>query len=1443
MCGIFAIFGYGGDIQTMRPLAVACAKRVRHRGPDWSGVAISENNILCHERLAIVGVDSGAQPLSNEDGTLLLSVNGEIYNHVTLRKLLKKPHTFKTHSDCEIILHLYEEMGADLVPHLDGMFSFILYDTVKKTYLCARDHVGITTLYQGWRHSDKSVWFASEMKSLSEDCDRIIAFPPGHYYTSSDAALHQWYHPKWYDDVKNNLPPLAEEQTVQTEEEDAAMYVALREKLEKAVKKRLMTEVPYGVLLSGGLDSSLIAAIASRIKRSQAEEDLRAERGASAGNVNDDDDTRSAISQSSAWPRLHTFSIGLPNAPDLVAAQRVATFLKSAHHEFTFTVAEGIDAIEDVIYHLETYDVTTVRASTPMYLMSRKIKAIGVKMVLSGEGSDEIFAGYLYFHQSPSAQALHHECISRIQNLHTSDCLRANKATMAWGLEARVPFLDRAFLDTSMLQVPANHKLSKRAPYNHYMEKYVIRRAFDIKEDPYLPHDILWRQKEQFSDGVGYTWIDSLKDHAEKMVTDEQLAAVAERFPHDPPTTKEGYWYREVFEKHFPSKACLESVVRWIPRKDWGCAEDPSGRAQKVHEFAYDKNAAENGIAATGNGAAPAGNGVAKRPTSDPAESPKSKKAKASTMDGATSSHGEAPEYPVRNLGRGWLLRGQQKRTSLSSCEILTPVSSRSTSEQEFDAYVRSSQQKIRALEIEHAELSKSSSHKLVALEAWMEQLEKGGGLKRTARDEEEDHPKIERPVKRRRNVDATRYTNVIRGMICERVFNPKDNSNIFDDASMQVFGTADYYKTAFTGQYKEPLITHQLVSQPVEKEGNTSKEAKVPAVKEVSRLAALARPEYAMLAGAIVLLIISSAVTMSVPFSMGRILDIVMASLGAKTGTTESASAMSSLGAGLPLSAIFAILIGVFSLGALANTGRVILIRIAGERIVTRLRNSLFANFMRQDVKFFDMNRTGDLVSRLSSDTQIVGKTITNNVSDGLRSLAMSGVGVSMMLYMNQQLTLIMLSIVPPLAIGAVIYGRMVRDLSTRTQDAVSETTKVAEEKLGNLRTVRAFAQESKEITRYAQRAQSILDLAKKEAYASGVFFGGAGLSGNIVILALLYYGGAMVTAGSITIGELTSFFLYTAYVGSSLVGMSSFYSELMKGLGASSRLFAFLDSKAVIESKQGATLPSAQGRIEFKEVHFKYPTRTDVNIFNGLTFTVPSGGHVAIVGRSGSGKSSVAQLLLRFYDPDQGSVYLDGVDMKTLNPTWLRENVVGLVSQEPVLFAATIGENIAYGSPNATEAEIRDAAAQANALDFIEDIGGFDVFVGEKGAAISGGQKQRIAIARALLKNPKLLILDEATSALDGRITASEHLVQDALDKLVHGRTVVTIAHRLSTISKSDWVIMIEDGIVAEQGTFVDLINNTKNGRFRALVEQQLGGLDTSLGDEETGTERRTE
>jgi len=560
MCGIFAVFGLGSDVEKFRTRALSLSKKIRHRGPDWNGLKVSGNNIIAHERLAIVGIDTGAQPLTNHDESVILSVNGEIYNHKALRKLLQKNHEFKTHSDCEVILYLYEEMGEKFINLLDGIFSFVLYDVRKNSYIVARDPIGITTLYQGWRSSDNSVWFCSEMKSLNEDCDRTISFPPGQYYSSVTKKTTPYYNPTWYN--PDYFPP-------KTEECD---YVKLRTSLEKAVKKRLMTEVPYGVLLSGGLDSSLIAAIAARYTKR-----------VNTSNVSDDY-IEEAVRSASLWPRLHSFSIGLKGSPDLKAAKKVADFLETAHHEFTFTVQEGLDAVHDVIYHLETYDVTTIRASTPMYLLTRKIKAMGVKMVLSGEGSDEIFGGYLYFHQAPNAESFHKETVTRVKNLNTSDCLRANKSTMAWGVEARVPFLDKEFLDVAMTIDP-RHKMcgGKR------MEKYIVRKAFDTPEDPYLPHDILWRQKEQFSDGVGYSWIDTLKATAERSVTDDEWAARATRFPHDTPTTREAYYYRVIFQKHFPQKACLETVVRWIPRLDWGCSEDPSGRAQAVHQKAYAK--------------------------------------------------------------------------------------------------------------------------------------------------------------------------------------------------------------------------------------------------------------------------------------------------------------------------------------------------------------------------------------------------------------------------------------------------------------------------------------------------------------------------------------------------------------------------------------------------------------------------------------------------------------------------------------------------------------------------------------------------------------------------------------------------------------------------------------------------------------------------------------
>ncbi|TNY23631.1 asparagine synthase [Rhodotorula diobovata] len=603
MCGIFAAHHYGEnkDVAAFRARAVALSKRMRHRGPDWSGCKMTDDSILVHERLAIVGVDTGAQPITSEDDKLLLAVNGEIYNHRALRKQLKNPATFKTHSDCEVILHLYRECGTDLCSKLDGMFSFVLLDTsvTPSRMIAARDPIGITTLYQGWNTKRPgTVYFASELKALHDECDEVRSFPPGHVWDSATGETTRYFQPTWWDgDVKDEAVP--------TQSGDLTV---LRETLEKAVKKRLMSEVPYGVLLSGGLDSSLIAAIAARetekvakaqaaAQGSQQQQQPQGSAGDSAGLVGVDDEAAAdEVGTLTAWPRLHSFSIGLEGSPDLLAARVAAKYLGTVHHEYTFTVQEGLDAVEEVIYHLETYDVTTVRASTPMYLLSRKIKAMGVKMVLSGEGSDEIFGGYLYFHAAPTAKDFHQECIRRVKNLHTADCLRANKSTMAWGLEARVPFLDKEFLEVSLNVKPEDKMFSKGslqekdADGRPKMEKYIIRKAFDVGplgERPYLPDEILWRQKEQFSDGVGYSWIDGLKDHAAAVVSDEQLATAAQRYPLDTPETKEAYLIRQVFESHFPTESAAKTAVRWIPRADWGCAADPSGRAVAIHEAAY----------------------------------------------------------------------------------------------------------------------------------------------------------------------------------------------------------------------------------------------------------------------------------------------------------------------------------------------------------------------------------------------------------------------------------------------------------------------------------------------------------------------------------------------------------------------------------------------------------------------------------------------------------------------------------------------------------------------------------------------------------------------------------------------------------------------------------------------------------------------------------------
>ncbi|KAI7983082.1 Asparagine synthetase [glutamine-hydrolyzing] 1 [Camellia lanceoleosa] len=555
MCGILAVLGCSDDSQAKRVRILELSRRLKHRGPDWSGLYHHGDFYLAHQRLAIVDPASGDQPLFNEDKKIVVTVNGEIYNHEELRKRLPK-HKFRTGSDCEVIAHLYEEYGEEFVDMLDGMFSFVLLDTRNNNFIAARDGIGITSLYIGWG-LDGSIWISSELKGLNDDSEHFEAFPPGHLYSSKEGALRRWYNPPWFSEA---IP--------------STLYdpIALRVALENAVIKRLMTDVPFGVLLSGGLDSSLVASITARHL---------------AG-------TKAA----KQWgPQLHSFCVGLEGSPDLKAAKEVADYLGTIHHEFHFTVQDGIDAIEDVIYHIETYDVTTIRASTPMFLMSRKIKSLGVKMVLSGEGADEIFGGYLYFYKAPNKEAFHHETCHKIKALHQYDCLRANKATCAWGLEARVPFLDKEFINVAM-SIDPKWKMIKRDEGR--IEKWALRRAFDDEEKPYLPKHILYRQKEQFSNGVGYSWIDGLKDHAAQHVTDKMMLNAAHIFPHNTPTTKEAYYYRMIFERFFPqnparltvpggaSVACSTAqAVEWDA--SWSNNLDPSGRAALgVHLLAYD---------------------------------------------------------------------------------------------------------------------------------------------------------------------------------------------------------------------------------------------------------------------------------------------------------------------------------------------------------------------------------------------------------------------------------------------------------------------------------------------------------------------------------------------------------------------------------------------------------------------------------------------------------------------------------------------------------------------------------------------------------------------------------------------------------------------------------------------------------------------------------------
>ncbi|CAL5873889.1 uncharacterized protein PFLUO_LOCUS8172 [Penicillium psychrofluorescens] len=547
------------------------AKAVRHRGPDWSGNFIADKTILAHERLSIVGVDTGAQPLVNEDGSLALAVNGEIYNHRILRRNMKTKYSFKTHSDCEVIIPLYMEHGLDAPKYLDGMFSWVLYDRKQDRVVAARDPIGITSFYLGRSSSTPgAVYFASELKCLHPVCDDIIAFPPGHVYDSKADKLTRYFEPKWWDPTNVPSTPID--------------YKLIRHSLEKSVRKRLMAEVPYGVLLSGGLDSSLVASIAQReTLRMQDASRTAAQTQANSSELVGIDDSNE-LSTVTTFQQLHSFSIGLPGAPDTAAALEVAKFLGTKHHAFEFTIEDGLDALSDVIFHLETYDVTTIRASTPMYLLSRKIKAMGVKMVLSGEGSDEIFGGYLYFHAAPNKEEFHKETVRRVKDLHLADCLRANKSTSAWGLEARVPFLDKQFLEDCMGVDPQEKMITKDR-----IEKYILRKAFDTTDEPdvatYLPDKILWRQKEQFSDGVGYSWIDGLKDTAEKHVTDEMMKNPKPEWGTDIPDTKEAYWYRTMFDEHFPP-SCAGTVERWTPT--WSKQSDPSGRAISTHNAKYD---------------------------------------------------------------------------------------------------------------------------------------------------------------------------------------------------------------------------------------------------------------------------------------------------------------------------------------------------------------------------------------------------------------------------------------------------------------------------------------------------------------------------------------------------------------------------------------------------------------------------------------------------------------------------------------------------------------------------------------------------------------------------------------------------------------------------------------------------------------------------------------
>ncbi len=570
MCGIVAIFNVKEQTPELRSKALGMSKKIRHRGPDWSGIHCSGSAILAHERLSIVDPESGGQPLFSPDGKQVLAVNGEIYNHKKIRERYKGRYDFQTGSDCEVILALYRDKGVNFLEDLNGIFAFALYDEEQDAFLIARDHIGVIPLYIGY-NADGKVFVASELKALEGECERYEPFLPGHYYWSKDPGMKRWYKRDWmeYDNVKDNT----------------ASSDAIRKSLCAAVKRQMMSDVPYGVLLSGGLDSSVISAITESYAERRIETDSKSR---------------------AWWPRLHSFAVGLKGAPDLAKARLVADHIGTVHHEINYTIQEGLDALRDVIYFIETYDITTVRASVPMYLLARVIKSMGIKMVLSGEGADEIFGGYLYFHKAPSAEEFHKETVRKLSKLHLYDCLRANKSLSAWGVEGRVPFLDKEFLDVAMRTNPKAKMCSVlpasrsgEADPKASIEKRIVREAFEDM----LPEEVAWRQKEQFSGGVGYSWIDTLKKITSEAVTDEQMAHAEERFPINTPLCKEEYYYRSIFEEHFPSESAARSVpheasvacstavaLEWD--EAWKNMNDPSGRAVSgVHENALQGDA------------------------------------------------------------------------------------------------------------------------------------------------------------------------------------------------------------------------------------------------------------------------------------------------------------------------------------------------------------------------------------------------------------------------------------------------------------------------------------------------------------------------------------------------------------------------------------------------------------------------------------------------------------------------------------------------------------------------------------------------------------------------------------------------------------------------------------------------------------------------------------